>query len=77
MTILQHSQLQNIFKYFETLKSEEIEQAFLSHWKPFLLSLSSEEDRALAFKLFYEWQTSQMDTFIEFLKVEQARAVAA
>ena len=25
MTILQHSQLQNIFKYFETLKSEEIE----------------------------------------------------
>ena len=59
------------------IKSEEIETAFLSHWKPFVLSLSSEEDRALAFKLFYEWQTSQMDTFLEFLKVEQPRAVAA
>ncbi len=77
MTIVQHSQIQNIFKYFETLQSEEIEQAFLSHWKPFVLSLSSEEDRALAFKLFYEWQTDQTKTFLEFLQTDLHKAAVA
>jgi len=77
MTISQHAQLQKIFQYFETLQSEEIEQAFLSHWKPFVLSLPTEEDRALAFKLFYEWQTAKMDTFLNFLQDEPSEAAAA
>ncbi|MBC7774787.1 MAG: hypothetical protein H7246_05050 [Phycisphaerae bacterium] len=77
MTITQHSQLQNIFKYFETLQPEQIEQAFLSHWKPFVLSLSTEDDRALAFKLFYEWQTAQADIFLNFLQAEQSQPASA
>jgi hypothetical protein len=77
MTIVQHSQIQNLFKYFETLQSEEIEQAFLSHWKPFVFSLSSEEDRALAFKLLYEWQTAQTKTFLEFLQTDLPEVAVA
>ena len=68
MTIIQHSQLQDIFKYFETLQPEQIEHAFLSHWKPFVLSLPTEDDRALAFKLFYEWQIAHFDALIDFLQ---------
>ena len=77
MTIVQHTQLQKIFQYFEALQPEQIEQAFLSHWKPFVLSLSTEDDRALAFKLFYEWQTAQADTFLNFLQAEELQAAAA
>lgn len=77
MTIAQHTQLQNIFEYFETLKPEQIEQAFLSHWKPFVVSLSNEDDRALAFKLFYEWQTVQVDALRNFLQANQAQVAAA
>ncbi len=77
MTIAQHSELQNIFKYFETLKPEQVEHAFLSHWKPFVLSLSTEDDRALAFKLFYEWQTSSVDILLNILQEEQPLPAAA
>ncbi|MFN0215858.1 MAG: hypothetical protein ACKVT2_16490 [Saprospiraceae bacterium] len=76
MTIVQHAQFQDILKYFETLQPEQIEQAFLSHWKPFVLSLSTEEDRALAFKLFYEWQMTQFDTLLSFLSSDQVSAAA-
>lgn len=77
MTIAQHAQLQNIIQYFETLQPEEIEQAFLSHWKPFVLSLSTEEDRALAFKLFYAWQTDKTDTFLNFLQERPSQTAVA
>ena len=77
MTIVQHTQLQNIFKYFETLQPEQIEQAFVSHWKPFVLSLPNEDDRALAFKLFYEWQTAQVEALRSFLQTEQLQVIAA
>ena len=77
MTIAQHAQLQNIIQYFETLRPEEIERAFLSHWKPFVLSLSTEEDRALAFKLFYDWQKDKMDTFLNFLQEHPSQTAVA
>lgn len=49
------------------LRLEELEPAFEQRWKPFVQSLSTEEDRVLAFKVFYEWQISQMDDFAKHL----------
>jgi len=77
MTFAEHSQLQNIFQYFENLQSEEIEQAFLMHWKPFVQSLATEDDRALAFKLFYEWQITRFDSLLDFLQDEHPQAAPA
>ena len=68
MTTVQHAQLQGIFKHFEALQHHEIEGAFLTHWKPFVLSLPTEDDRVLAFKLFYEWQTANLNIMLAFLQ---------
>lgn len=68
MTTIQHAQLQSIFKHFEALQHHEIEGAFLTHWKPFVLSLSTEDDRVLAFKLLYEWQTANLNIMLAFLQ---------
>lgn len=77
MTLVQHAQLQNIFRHLETLQPEDIEQAFITEWKPFISSLSTEEDRALSFKLFYDWQTNQMDNFLGVLQARFPQANAA
>jgi hypothetical protein len=77
MTLAQHAQLQNIFRHFETLQPEDIEEAFIRVWKPFIETLPAEEDRALSFKLFYDWQTTQMNNFLDILQVESPQANAA
>lgn len=39
----------------------DISQAFEERLVPYVLALATEDDRALAFKLLYEWQSERLD----------------
>lgn len=77
MTIVQHAELQSIIQRFEVLKTEEIESAFSEYWKPFILSLESEEDRVMAFKIFYDWQIARMETLAKNISQPPPQAIAS
>lgn len=67
MTSAQHIELQSIFRHFSTLQVEQIESAFAEQWEPFVLSLSTEDDRVEAFQMLYEWQIKQTDLLAQNL----------
>ena len=62
MTAKQKIEIKNMLDYFTSLKVEELEPAFNTHWKPFIKSLKTEDDQNAAFQIFYEWQIQQMNT---------------
>lgn len=61
MTSKQHQELQAIMERIGSSQLEELETVFEQYWKPFVLALSSEEDKVLAFKIFYKWQFEQTE----------------
>lgn len=77
MTTIQNDELQAIIQRFEVLETDEIESAFIEYWKPFILSLESEEDRMTAFKIFYEWQTARLKTLSENIIQRSKPAIAS
>lgn len=56
----QRQQLQALIERIGNSRLEELESVFEEYFKPFMLSLSSEEDRVEAFKIFYTWQLEEI-----------------
>jgi hypothetical protein len=68
MTKTEHSKLQNILSHLATIQADDVELAIQEQWKPFVLSLSNEEDRVLAFQTLYEWQIDQLEQLLKQVK---------
>jgi hypothetical protein len=61
MTVTQHSELSQLLLRLESAPESEISQIFEVLWVPYIHSRQTEDDRALAFKILYEWQSERLD----------------
>jgi hypothetical protein len=68
MTKTEYSKLQNILSHLATIQADDVELAIHEYWKPFVLSLSNEEDRVLAFQTLYKWQIDQLEQLLKQVK---------
>ncbi|HAD10929.1 MAG TPA: hypothetical protein DCF33_00675 [Saprospirales bacterium] len=76
MTITQHSELRQLLQKLESIPENEISQVFENLWVPYILSLETEDDKALAFKLLYEWQSERLDQLLGVIQEFESKIAA-
>lgn len=76
MTITQHSELLQLLQKLESTPENEISLVFENLWAPYILSLETEDDKALAFKLLYEWQSERLDVLLGVIQDFESKIAA-